>query len=174
MAGYRRTAAQKTHDFTFSKLWEQEVKSWLPPYVDDRTKSTTELDFYVPGAYIDAKEKNQPISARWDLPTGCDEKDAFIIDELSIRKALKHFPLSYFVLHDRPQGRVFLARADVMALASATRLMRVNKGKRVVDLRNFRLLTDPAAQLWPAILEDQLAMNWKNSECLTELQIRQV
>lgn len=169
---YERTARQKTGDFVNSKVWEGEVQTWLPSYVDSRTSSTTELDFYIPGAYVEAKEKNQPIGPRWDLP--CEEVHAFIIDELSVRKAMLKFPLAYFVLHDVPQQRVFLARVDEMALASATRLQRVGKGKRVVDLRNFRQLIDPALELWPAICADQLEMSWKRSECLTALPIRQV
>lgn len=152
-------------DLADAREFEQVVRTWLPAYVDDRTASTSELDFYVPGCYLDVKEKKQPIGARWPLP--CREQDAFIVDELTIRKGLKHFPYAYFVIQDRPLGRVFVCRIDEIALAEKVRLNRVNKGKHVVDMTNFRQLLNPAAELWPHILQDQLDMAWKSSPCLT-------
>ena len=72
--------------------------------------STDELDWWMPGSFVEVKAKNQPISNRWPLP--CAEPDAFILDELSVRKALAHFPHAYFVFLDHPLQRVFVARVD--------------------------------------------------------------
>ncbi len=174
---YARTAEQRRSDHANARANEELVGSWLGSFKVGNLDSTDRLDWWIPGVYIEVKEKRQRITARWPLPD-CDEGDAFILDELSVRKAMAHFPHAYFVLHDLPGGsRWFLARVDEVAMADRCRLNRegparspgasgVLKGKHVVDLRQFRLLTDPATQLLPTVLADQIAMPWKQSALL--------
>jgi len=171
---YARTPAQRAGDFANARAWEEEVASWLPPHIA-RFDSTEELDIYVPGAYIDCKEKIRKISDRWPRPPGVEEWDLFIIDELSVRKALRHFPMSYFLIRDRQSGdRVLLARVDEMAAVERSRVNRVGKGKWLVDLSNFKVLEDPKYELWPAITADQLGLPWKRSECQSIKEVPQV
>lgn len=168
-APYRRPP---NTDLADAREFEQIVRGWLPAWVDDRTTSTSELDFYVPGFYIDVKEKKQRIGDRWPLP--CREEDAFIVDELTIRKGLKHYPNAYFVIQDRPMGRVFVARIDEIAMTEKFRVNRVGKGKHIVDLMNFTHLLDPARDLMTYLVQDQISMPWKRSEILTRRDIPQV
>jgi hypothetical protein len=42
----------------------------------------------------------------------------------------------------------------------------VKKGKWVIDLRQFRELADPATELYPLVLGDQISLPWKKSACL--------
>lgn len=167
---YARTYAQRTGDFANARFNEELVGSWLPETKEGFLTSTTKMDWVVEGISIDVKEKNQPLSKKWPLP-GCEAEDAFIVDELSIRRAMLHFPRAYFVLHDGPGERWFLARLDEVACGSHITLDRVGptgvaKGKWVCDLHNFRHIENPEADLWNTILEDQIAKPWAKSSCL--------
>ncbi len=178
--GYARPAGASQADFAKAREFELEVGTWLGDFKVDNLSSPDRLDWWVPGFYIDVKEKNQPLTPRWQLLQGVPERDLFIIDELAVRKAMKHFPHAYFVIRDRPGGdRIFLARVDEMTGAERARLNRVGKtqhakGKWVVNLQNFRMLTHPAEQLRPTILDDQVRMPWKASECLSLIPIPEV
>lgn len=174
-----RTGQMKAGDFARAERFEQTVAEWLPAHHIDKTKSTEDLDFWVPGWYLDVKERHQKISAGWPRIPGVKDDDLFIIDELSVRKALKHYPHAYFLLHDVPGKRVFLARVDEIVAAPHIQVDRVSasghaKGKWVVGLLNFRLLKDPKNELTPTIFADQLALPWKRSECLSQLAVPRV
>jgi hypothetical protein len=164
---YGRTAAQRATDMEASKGIEEQVALALGEFFHSNTESTEKLDFWVPGFFVEVKAKNQKISARW--PTPWPEADCFILDELSIRKAMEHYPHAYFVLHDRPGDRWFVARVDQVALADRVRLNRSGntghrKGKWVVNLADFQQIT--LGDLLPWLMKDQLGMGWKASECV--------
>ena len=172
---YKRTAYQRRNDFEESKEWEEEVRRHLPDYAIVRTDSTTELDFFLPGLYLEAKEKKQPLTKRWHLFDGVQDRDLFVLDELSLRKALVHAPYSYFVLRDIPGGeRLFLASAVEVAVAEKIRRNRVGKGKLILDLRQFRQI-ESLDWIMPSVIEDVQRFAWKQSACMTRgPEIRQV
>ena len=168
---YPRTGAQRAADRAESRASEEQVGAWLGAYKIANLDATDRMDYWLPGVFLDVKEKKQPITDRWPVPAGCVETDAFILDELSIRRAMGHFPHAYFLMHDRPLDRWFLARIDEVVCGDRERVNRegstgVKKGKHVIDLSQFRHLTDPATQLLPTILADQITVPWKQSACL--------
>jgi hypothetical protein len=171
---YPRTSEQRSDDFTRARQSEELVGEWLGQHKIGSLDSTTRLDWWVPGFFVEVKQKNQPLSSLWPLP--CAEPDAFILDELSVRKAMEHFPNAYFMLNDVPCGRWFLARIDEVCCADRLRINREGsggrlKGKWVLDLSQFRHLVDPASELLPAIFADQVAMPWKGSALLVNAAI---
>lgn len=170
---YQRPPGAAQSDFLASKEFEQQVALHLPQQMIDRTDSTTELDFYVPGWYCDVKEKKQPISKRWPLPAGSPEPDCFILDELSLRKALKHDYMAYFLIRDVPCNRLFLAAAWEVACAERVRVNRGGKGKLVLDMTQFRQLQF-LTEIDPMIRQDQIDCRWKRSECISEKGVPQV
>lgn len=172
-APYRRPPGAAQADYAASKAWEAEVASHLPAMMIDRTASTTEMDWYVPGFFLDAKERKQPLSNRWPLPPGVDRENAFVLDELSLRKALKHGYMSYFVFRDVPNSRVFLAAAWEVSCANKVRVNRGGKGKLILDLTEFRLVGS-LDELSILIHQDQVDCRWKLSECISEKTIQQV
>lgn len=167
-------------DFETAREFEETVGTWLGNFRVGHLDSTTKLDWWVPGVFIDVKEKRQPLGQRWHLLDGVAEPDLFVIDELSVRRAAEFFPHSYFLIRDVPAGgRIFLARIDEVFCAERARVNRETsqdrkKGKWIVDLRNFRQLVDPATQLLPTVLHDQSLMPWKLSESLSQKEIRNV
>lgn len=171
---YARTADQRQGDFDGARRDEELVGSWLGQFKVGNLDSTEQLDWWLPGSFVEVKAKNQPISNRWPLP--CAEPDAFILDELSVRKAMAHFPHAYFVFLDQPLQRVFVARADEVICGDHCRLNREGpnghkKGKWILNLTQFRQLHDPANQLLPTIFSDQVSMPWKGSGLLVERPI---
>lgn len=170
---YGRTAAQRKADHEGARKFELEVGTWLGDFVVENLDSTDRMDYWIPGPFIDVKEKNQPLSKVWPLPEGCRPEDAFILDELSIRRALEKYPHAYFILRDNPCDRTFLARVDEVVCGDRRRLDRIGpaprnhpKGKWVVNLTQFRQLTDPKAEVLPLILQDQSGLAWRQSACL--------
>lgn len=163
---YKRTAFQRRHDLEQSREFEEEVLRHLPQHTIARTDSTTELDFYLPGVYLECKEKRQKLTKRW-LLSDAEEGDLFILDELSLRKALVHAPYSWFLLRDVPGGcRLFLASAMEVAVAEKVRRNRVGKGKLILELRQFRQI-DSLDDVMPTIAEDVKSLSWKQSACMT-------
>lgn len=170
---YPRPKGAAQADFAAARQWEEEVGEWLGPFKVGNLTDPNRLDWWVPGLYLDAKEKKAVLNPRWHLLDGVEERDLFVIDELSIRKAAAKFPHAYFIIRDRPGGnRIFLARIDEVFTADRVRRNRVGstqhaKGKWIISLRSFRQLTDPAVQLLPTVLHDQINMPWKTSACLS-------
>ena len=176
---YPRPVGAGARDFAASKDFERQVGEWLGHYKIGNLESTDRLDWWVPGFYLDVKEKKQKLNPRWHLLPGVDEVDLFVIDELSVRKAQEHFPHAYFLLRDVPADRIFLARIDEVTGAERIRVNRTGstghkKGKWIMSLRNFRQLYNPGLQLMPAILDDQVSMPWKRSECLSAAGIPEI
>lgn len=166
---YPRTTEQRSGDFAGARQGEELVGTWLGDFKIANLDSTDLLDYWIPGSWIEVKQKNQPISDRW--PLRCAEPDAFILDELSVRKAMAHFPSAYFMLNDVPGARWFLARVDEVACCERLRINREGpgghlKGKWILDLTQFRQLLDPRRELLPAIFADHVAMPWKGSALL--------
>lgn len=182
---YRRpqgTAGRAGSDFFNSDEFESEVGDWLGEYKISHTDATDKLDYWIPGAMVEVKEKRQKLSSRWTVRVAeAPEEDLFVIDELSVRRAMQHFPSAYFLIRDVPGGnRHFLARVDEVCAAERVRFNRTTtkggsqKGKWLLSLQNFRLLEDPANELLPAILADQVSTPWKASHCLSRLIIPEV
>ena len=166
---YPRSVDQRQGDFDGARRDEELVGSWLGQFKVGNLDSTEQLDWWLPGSFVEVKAKNQPLSGRW--PLTCREQDAFILDELSVRKAMAHFPHAYFVLIDHPLLRVFLARVDEVVCADRCRINRegsrgAKKGKWVLNLAQFRQLHDPPGQLLPTIFSDQASEPWKGSALL--------
>lgn len=175
---YGRTPSQRGADREKARAIEDLVGTWLGDWKITETDSIDRLDFWVPGVYVEVKGKFQKITPRWHKLPGVAEPDLFIIDELSIRKALAHFPSVYFILFDRMCARVFWARVDEVACGDRYRADRVGvaghkKGKWVVNLAQFRQL-HKGDHLLSLILADQIATPWKGSQCLSQQEVPQV
>lgn len=174
---YPRPSNAPAWDFNNAREFEEKVGEWLGDFKVGNLTSNTRLDWWVPGFFLDVKEKKQPLTDRWHLLPGVPEQDLFVVDELSVRRAAHHYPHAYFLIRDVPGGgRIFLARIDEMFCTERARVDRIGrtghrKGKWIVNLRSFRELTDPANQLLSTVLHDQELMTWKSSECLSELII---
>lgn len=176
---YARPAGASKFDREEARLFEEEVGTWLGPHRISYTNSTDRLDHWVPGFYLEVKEKKGPLSARWtEHWPGVPPEELFVLDELSVRKAAEFFPHCYFVLRDRPGGmRLFLARIDEIFCAERVRLNRVGptghpKGKWLLDLRSFRRF-EPE-HLRDLILQDQISTPWKASHCLSQMEVPEV
>lgn len=170
-----RTNAHRAGDFPKSKQFEQMVGSWLPATKKDQTSSKSEMDWLVDDIRVEVKEKNQKYNANnWPFPRGTLEKNVFIIDELSIFKALHYFPSVYFVLHDNVNEgaeRVFLAPISHIVACEREMVDRVGptgypKGKWLCNITQFMRLDNPAEQLWDEILKYEEAKPWLKSACL--------
>lgn len=170
---YRRTKAQMNHDFAESKKFEAQVAEALGEFVVDQSDSNTKIDFWVPGFFLDVKEKRQKLSDRWWLLKDVGEKDTMVLDELGVRKLMQHYPYGYFLIRDAVLDRMFLASATELATVPRARVNRVQKGKLVYDLRNFRPL-DSIADVYRLVMEDLVEMPWKQSPCVGQLEPEQV
>ena len=180
---YERPPGTQRSDFHNARATEELVGTWLGPFRVGNLTSPTRLDWWVPGLFLDVKEKNQSLTSKWTKhtePFGWEEVDTFVIDELSIRRAMQHFPQAYFLVKDNPGGeRWFLMRIDEVCCTERVRLNRATsaehrKGKWIVNLTAFRQLSDPEHQLLPTILNDQTQTPWKASYCLSGLPVTEV
>lgn len=170
---YHRTAAQKGGDFAAAAEFEQEVRAHLPEWIVDNTAASDRLDFWLPGVYVEVKAKRQPLTARWHLVDGVDERDLFVLDELSVRRALRCWPEAYFLLSDEPTGRLFLASITDLCVADKVRRQRVGKGKWLMSLLQFHQL-DSLDEIVPVAMADLASTPWKRSECLGLLPVPQI
>lgn len=174
-APYRRTEGQKHSDLTAAREFEQRVAGALPWYTRDETAAQDRLDFWVPGAYVEVKEKRQPLTVRWqgwrpDVP----ERELFVMDELTVRRALRHYPEVYFLLRDVPGGdRMFITPLHELVCVERVRANRDRKGKWLLDLRDFRRLPR-LEDLLEFVVADQLALPWKASHCLGAQEAPQI
>lgn len=165
-------------DFERARDFEQAVADALEPethHLVTQFDSTTRLDIWVPGFMLDIKEKRQRLSDRWTVHAPAwDERDCFIIDELSIRRCLeKSVTETYFLLRDVPEGRMFICSALEVAMAERVRLDRQTspgnlKGKWLVNLQQFRRLPS-VEQAYEFITADLADMPWKQSQCLAHI-----
>ena len=173
---YTRTAAQKKFDFENARAFENAVSKVISKYrwTINKFLSVDDLDIYVPGYYIEIKEKNQQYTDRWtNLTPHIAESDLFIIDELTIRRALTKYPNVFFLLHDGPQDRLFVTPLWELTCLPATRVMRVGKGKRLYDMNDFHPLNEIEGIIEfaeKAIVD----MRWLSSENVGPREVDQV
>lgn len=174
---YARPPGSNRNDFLAAREYEEVVGGWLGKYKIANLDSPVKMDYWVPGFYCDIKEKRQQLgdrfASRWEQ---VPREHLFVLDELSIRRALQYGYHAYFLIRDCPLDRVFLARVDEVACTERVRVDRETspgrkKGKWLIDLRQFRQLDDPSEGLLRTVLEDQVNTPWKDSQCLSQLQI---
>lgn len=163
---YRRPPGAPQADLAASKEFEEAVRIHLPAGAIIRTESTTELDFFVPGVYIEVKEKRQRLGDRWLGPWThpIEERELFILDELSVRKALLHYPYVWFVLRSVPSGWIRLANISEIVSADRIRFDRNGKGKWVIDTSEMEIVELP--DLMDRINQDIGNFHWKQSGCV--------
>lgn len=169
---YHRTKAQMVGDFADAREWEEQLAAVFGDHVITQFDSKTALDIWVPGYYVEAKEKKQPYGHRWHLLPGVAEQDLFIMDELTVRRGAEKYPAVFFVIRDRPLGRLFLAPIWEVISAERVRVNRVKKGKWILDVRNFRQISDESdvPDLVPGLLAE---VGWRASPALTRLEVPQ-
>lgn len=180
-----RTSEQKLGDYNRSKLFERRVLEHLPADVDVRTESGSELDFYVPSTqghpyFLEVKEKAQRYGVKWQRLSGVEERNLFILDELSFRKARQceddHAAPAFFLLHDVPGGRMFLASCDDLSLVDRVRVDRVGatghrKGKWIIDMSHLRMASLPGLHDTVQLVIEVSRKDWGWSECLTRATV---
>lgn len=170
---YRRTPEQRAHDLAAARTFEAAVAGVLPPWHRDETTSQDRLDFWIPGVYLEVKEKRQRLTTRWvDRVPGVPEADLMVIDELTIRRALRHWPEVYFLLRDLPQNRMFVASLAELICVERVRVNRVRKGKWLVDLRSFRQL-ESLDGLVEFVMRDMVDVPWQRPDCLGAQEVPQ-
>jgi len=166
---YTRTDAQRAHDFANARAYEEYVAGRLGVLNHTRFDAKDDLDVWVPGYFIEIKEKNQPLTDRWHLLDGVPEENLFILDELTVRKALRWYPEVFYLLRDNAADpdnpRLFLAPVWEVIGVERVRVDRSTKGKWILDLTKFRRIIDEAdiPTMAHAMLVEQ---EWKKSPCL--------
>lgn len=173
MNAYLRTSAQKLNDFHDARKFEEEVGEHLPEYKLADLTHNDRLDFWVPGFYVEVKEKKQRLTPRWHLLPGVPERDLFVMDELTVRRALRHFPEAYFLIRDVPENRLFIASITDFVVVERVRRNRGGKGKWIVNLQNFHRLAG-LDDITEYVMADLVAMPWKKSEALSQLEVPQI
>jgi hypothetical protein len=172
---YGRSASMRASDFHQSKDFEQQVAPGLGEFLVDYSSSTDKIDFWVPGFYLDVKEKRQKLTERWHLLSGVPEEHLVVLDELGTRKLMQHFPYGYFLIRDVPSNnRLFLASATELCSVERARVNRWTssdkaKGKLVYDLRHFRPISQ-VADVYQIVMQDLVDMPWKQSPCVGEIE----
>lgn len=170
---YKRPPGSKQGDFQAAREFEEEVGGALGDWKVANLSSPDRLDFWVPGFYVEVKEKRQPLTARWHQLEGCPEEDLVVLDELGYRRVLGHWPEAYVVIRDVPQGRIFLASCVDLACAERKQLMREHKGKLLFDLKSFRQI-ESLDQIREVVMSDLIAMPWKQSGSVSQKEVKQV
>jgi len=172
--GYARPPGASQADFMNARLFEEEVGSWLGDFKIGSLDSSTKMDWWVPGFYLDVKEKRQQLGERFaKLWPEVPREHLFVIDELSVRRAMQYGYSGYFLIRDCPMDRLYLVRVDELTSTERVRANRETtpgrkKGKWLVDLRAFRQI-EPGPGLLAHVLQDQIDTPWKNSELLGEM-----
>lgn len=170
---YQRTPAQRQGDFLTARDWEEEVAdlfeagTFRPAF-----NSTDALDFWFPGVYIELKEKRQRYTERWHLLPGVAEPDLFIIDELTVKRALRHYPAVLFLIRDVPGGRLFHVPIWELVSVERARVNRVKKGKWVIDLGHFRTVPDPVSA-YDLFIREMTGQQWKDASVASHKDIPQ-
>lgn len=164
---YARRPGQSHIDLANAKQFEDEVRAFLPDYTVNRTNSSVDLDFYLPKIVVEVKEKRQKLTERWWSSTTTFEHHLFVLDELTVRKAMKHWPYVWFVLRNVPAGRIMVANVAEIISADRHRFDRNGKGKWVIDTSPFREIPT-LNELMPTIINDLRMEFWKASCCLIE------
>ena len=171
---YQRTEEQRRHDLANAKSFENYVAEEIGVPVHTRFTSKEMLDLWHPGYMVEIKEKNQSYGNRWHLLEGTEERDLFILDELTVRKALKWFPEVFFLIRDNvggnPDPRLFFIPIWEVISVPKSRVDREHhlgalKGKWIIDLSMFTRITDikEIPELAHHMLVEQV---WKRPQCL--------
>ena len=171
---YARPPGAKQFDFQEAREIEEVVGSHLPQWKIGNLSSPDKLDWWVPGYMVEVKAKRQPLSRRWTrFRTDVPEKDLFVLDELSVRRACGHWPAAFFVIHDRPQNRWFMSPVWELVCIPKVRVMRGGKGKWLMSLGDYRPLSDlqQLSELIPSLM---VKTPWKDSGCLGPNEPEQV
>jgi len=166
--GYSRPPGSPSADFATARIFEEEVGAQLAEQGVEhiqRFSHNDDLDIWVPGYYLEVKEKRQPLTDRWHLLEGVEPENLFVLDELSVRRGVRHWPAVYFLLRDVPLNRCFLAPIWEVIACRRARINRQGKGKWVVDLTEFRQLND-LDEINPIIMQELPELPWKSSACL--------
>lgn len=167
-APYHRPPGAKRADFAAAAEFEDRVAGAMGVPLHTRFQSKNDLDIWVPGYFVEVKEKKQPLTSRWHLLPDTDERDLFVLDELTVRRALNHWPNVYFLIRDVPGGgRLFLVAIwELVVNEKVVRRNRVEKGKWILDLSDYRQLGD-IADLHSIAVAELGTFPWKRPECLT-------
>jgi len=176
---YRRTIGQQRHDLATARAYEEHVASALGVPVICRFDSPTDLDIYVPGHdfYVEIKEKNQHYTPRWHLLDDVPERDLFISDELTIRRACEKYPRAFFLIRDNvgldDMPRLYLIPIWDLICIDRKRVDRAHKGKWILNLAPLLRIPTEAdiVETANALLDDR---SWLRSECLGGLAVAQV
>lgn len=170
---YHRTDEQKAGDYRRAREWEMEVAGMFDPATFlGNFEATDRLDLWFPGVYLELKEKRQSYTPRWHLLPGVPERDLFIIDELTVKRSLQHYPNVLFLIRDVPGQRLFHAPVWEMISVERARVNRVNKGKWVIDMGNFRTVDDPATSK-SLFVRQLVKQHWKDSSVASAKEIPQ-
>jgi len=162
---YARRPGQSQADYADTG-WEDEIRVVLGEHVIDDSKKNDRLDFWVPGFYLECKEKRQPLTTRWHLLPGVPEENLFVLDELSVRRAMRHGYEVFYAIKDRPTGRTFLAAQHELIGVDRVRVNRNGKGKWIINLGELRLVDD-ISRIPELIREILSATPWKRSDCIS-------
>ncbi len=175
---YARTKEQRAFDRVRADKYEAEVDEALPLTTVTKFSSTDAIDIWHPGWFLEIKEKHQKIGPRWTLPS--EEHNCFIIDELSVRKHLRHYPGVFFLIKDNASEQVVKYIIPIWELIGLprTRMNRQgptghDKGKWIVDLSGCRQIAHEKDL--DEICHDMMAdLTWMNAECLGGNEVDQV
>jgi len=175
---YARTKGQRILDKERAERYEAEVDDAILLTTVTKFNSAEAIDIWHPGWYLEIKEKHQKISGRWNLPS--EEHNCFIIDELSIRKHLRHYPEVFFLLVDRagPQEVKYVVPIWELIGLPKERMNRRgptghDKGKWIVDLSGCLQIAHESDL--DELLHDMMADTpWMKAECLGGLEVDQV
>lgn len=174
------TYARPPHtDFEDARAFEDQVAEALRPHVHTvltQFTSNDKVDIMIPPLWLDIKEKKQSYTERWMKHwPNMAEPDAFIIDELSVRRLVEHHPYGYVLVQDRPLGRLLTASTSKLITMPKVQLDRQTspdrkKGKWLVDLQHFRPL-DRIEDVLRVAEEDAVQQPWKQSPALSQFEV---
>jgi len=113
---YPRSRQLSKKDFLNAREYEDQVAQSFVDHgaeVNTNLNSSTKPDFEVGVGlthfWVDLKEKRQHISNKWpSLPNVSDEQ-RFIFSEKEVLKYSDLFPHVYYLLHDVPRDRLYVA-----------------------------------------------------------------
>jgi hypothetical protein len=172
---YHRPPGAAARDFAEARVWEEQVADMFPAdQIVTQFDSPDALDIWFPGFYLELKEKKQKYGQRWWLIDNVPEQSLFIIDELTVRRGAEKYPAVFFLLRDRPRGRLYYAPIWELLAVERVRLNRKTKGalkgKWVFDIENFRRI-DSVEEARVMAVQDLASQAWRQSHCLSEKDV---
>lgn len=163
---YKRPDGAVQRDFLNARDFEEKVAEQIGVPNHSRFTAKDELDIWVPGYFLEVKEKRQRLNPRWHLLGEVPEEELMILDELTVRRALRHWPYVFFLLRDVPRQTMFLAPIwELVTNHHFTRVDRDGKGKWVIRLDDYRPLAD-LTDLHDIATTLVLEMPWYEPACL--------